>query len=117
MAQQPGSRARWLAVVGVDGSPAAQAALAWAIRAAARRDGAVHVVHIWRRHACPATFPSEQRDAAEALLVTAIEAVPDRRGVRISSQAIEGDVARELWRAARDADILVLGRDAIPAVA
>ena len=108
-------RRRWLAVVGVDGSPAAQRALTWAVHEASQCDGGVHVVHAWQRPrrltAGPPAYPREARDAAEALLLAAVHSVPDRHGVRISSQAIEGEPISVLALAAVGADVLVLGRD------
>jgi Universal stress protein family len=106
---------RWLAVVGVDGSPAAQRALTWAVHEAARRDGAVHIVHVWSRPTRvtpgPVAYPHEARDAAEALVLAAVRSLPARHGVRISTQAVAGEPVSVLRRSAIDADILVLGRD------
>lgn len=106
---------RWLAVVGVDGSPAAQRALTWAVQQAAQRDGAVHVVHAWSRPRRvtpgPAAYPHEARDAAEALVLAAVGSLPARHGVRISTQAVAGEPVSALVRGAIGADVLVLGRD------
>lgn len=106
---------KWLAVVGVDGSPAAQRALRWAVQQAAERKGAVHLVHAWARPRGvtpgPPAYPHEARDAAEALLLAAVRALPDRHGVRISTQAVAGQPVDVLVRAAIGADALVLGRD------
>jgi hypothetical protein len=85
-----------------------------AIREAAQRDGIVHAIHVWRRPARqmpgPAANPNEARDAAEALLLEAIESIPDRRGARISSYAVEGDPAEVLLRYCVRADVVILGR-------
>jgi nucleotide-binding universal stress UspA family protein len=94
-------------VVAIDGSHHAQLALAWAIDQARQRGGSVHVVHVWQAHR--PEYPDDDRDAAETLLLAAIEAVPDRRGASISSQAIRGDLLPALLRASAGADVLVLG--------
>ena len=95
--------------------PAAQRALTWAVHQAAQRAGAVHVVHAWPRprHLTlgPPAFPNQARDEAEALLLAAVTSLPDRRGVRISTQAVAGKPIDALTRAAIGADVLVLGRD------
>jgi hypothetical protein len=46
----------------------------------------------------------------EALLLEAIESIPDRRGARISSYAVEGDPAEVLLRYCVRADVVILGR-------
>ncbi|HEX6869602.1 MAG TPA: universal stress protein [Micromonosporaceae bacterium] len=103
-------------VVGVDGSEGGRRALAWAVREAMPRGGAVQAVSAWRwdgldmpPHA--ATHPDQERDRADRVLAQEIEALPDvdRVGVSIAAEVVEGRAADVLTAAARDADLLVLG--------
>jgi nucleotide-binding universal stress UspA family protein len=101
-------------VVGVDGSEGGRRALLWAVQEAAARGGAVQAVSAWRWDTFETpqhtpTRPEEERDRAEATLLREIESIPDRSGVSIASEAVEGRAADVLTTAARDADLLVLG--------
>jgi nucleotide-binding universal stress UspA family protein len=101
-------------VVGVDGSAGARAALRWAVREAHFRGGAVHVVNAWRsefrelRHADTALRLTR---FAEEMLEREVESLPlyQLAGVPVAREAFEGKPADVLVRAARDADLLVLG--------
>jgi nucleotide-binding universal stress UspA family protein len=110
-------------VVGVDGSPASRAALAHAIRDAARRGAAVEVVtafappEYWVPLYGPPNFPvDEVRDGVrrEAEDV-AREVIEQLRGEdlpqmpQVSVEAVAGGAAKALLNAARDADLLVVG--------
>jgi hypothetical protein len=81
---------RWTTVVGVDASWAGRVGLARATREAAPGDAGQHLT------AGPSAHPNEARDAAEALLLGAIESVPRRRSARIIGQPVEGVLAEAL---------------------
>jgi nucleotide-binding universal stress UspA family protein len=103
-------------VVGVDETPASRAALAFAMREAARRGSAVEVITAWSRQGMNGTpssngaiEPSRQRaqqiqDTAVALALREI----DDRPV-LSRQVVEGDAGEVLSRLAKDAAYLVVG--------
>ncbi|MFD3467187.1 universal stress protein [Streptomyces sp. NPDC058682] len=100
-------------VVGVDGSAESRAAADWAAREAVRRDMHVHVVHawLWQPLAVPVVQDrgTEARRAQEILEET--EAGLTRRHPRLSLSAeVMPDVpVPALLRAAKDAEMLVLG--------
>jgi nucleotide-binding universal stress UspA family protein len=101
-------------VVGVDGSEGGRRALTWAVREAALRGGAVHAVTAWRwddpAHISGPLAPADQlQNDAEDVLLREVTAVPNRTGVTISTQAIEGRAAEVLGAATGDADVLVVG--------
>jgi len=106
-----------LIVVGVDGSPAAQRALAWAVSEVDRRrePTAVQAITTWQWDPADepesvAVRPLDPRDAAERVLTHAIATAragcPD---VPIAGEVLEGDPAATLIRASAGADMLVLG--------
>ncbi len=107
----------YLIVVGVDGSPAAQRALAWAVSEVDRRREPTSVQAITAWQWDPADEPEsvavralDPREAAERVLTHAIavaRAVSPR--VAIAGEVLEGDPAATLIRAGADADMLVLG--------
>ncbi|NUT18916.1 MAG: universal stress protein [Hamadaea sp.] len=102
-------------VVGVDGSEAGRRALRWAATEAEARGGTVQAITVWNwdgtgSFAPMATSPAEERDRAQAVLAREIDpVVTDFPTVTIAADIIEGHPARELTRAARDADLLALG--------
>jgi len=98
-------------VVGVDGSPASIAALRWAFRHAYARRGSVQAVCVWPWDPRQEVAHAEARQAeCEALLSEAIgTALADNPRVPITGRAIAGRPAQELVKAAREADLLVLG--------
>ncbi len=102
-------------VAGVDGSDDGNRALEWAAREARRRGGSVQAVTAWTWDGIEGavvarTHPGEESARAEKALARSVDAVrtlyPD---VTIATEAIEGAPAKVLTRAARDADMLVLG--------
>lgn len=108
---------RCLIVVGVDGSPAAQRALAWAASEVGRRrePTSVQAITAWQwdpvgELESVAVRAPDPRDAAERALTHAIAvaraAFPD---VAIAGEVLEGDPAAALIRASADADMIVLG--------
>jgi nucleotide-binding universal stress UspA family protein len=106
-----------LIVVGVDGSPAAQRALAWAVSEVdhRREPTSVQAITAWQRDPADepesvAVRPLDPRDAAERVLTHTIAVVrggsPD---VAIAGEVLEGDPAATLIRASAGAEMLVLG--------
>lgn len=106
--------------VGVDGSPASEHALRWAIEEAELRDLRLAVVHVFSYVAettvaapdVPFAFagpPYEEVEADAHELLDRIVEEADTRGVAVTRHAIEGDPARMLLRAGAGADLLVVG--------
>jgi nucleotide-binding universal stress UspA family protein len=96
-------------VVGIDGSPAAQRALRWAIAEAAVRGTTVRAVIAWKW-----SGPDLQghltveaaRAEADRILAAALREAGD---TSIEYQVVEGSPARALLDAAREASLLVVG--------
>jgi len=112
-------------VVGVDGSPASQAALRWAAEEARLRGARLVVVHAWT-YVPPAPIGQPgmipmpagdlagqleaERNAAEAELEAAIgEAFPGQPQVEVETRLVEGDPAEALGSEAEGADLIVVG--------
>lgn len=104
-------------VVGVDGSPAAQAALRWAVTDARRRGCPVEAVSAWHPDygvmigPLPAEVfaevtPQALRAAAEKVLDRAVQGF---EGVEIRQRVVEGDPKTVLAKASQDAELLVVG--------
>jgi nucleotide-binding universal stress UspA family protein len=118
-------------VVGVDGSPASDAALRWALDEARLRKMPVHAVHAFEVSlppigavpvGAPATalagLASEQKerqrnmagDAARAVVQSALEREQAAAsGVDVRVTAVEGEPGRVLVELTKQADLLVLG--------
>jgi nucleotide-binding universal stress UspA family protein len=101
-------------VVGIDGSPGAQAALTWAVDEAARRDATLEVVHAWHApfvdgygYAGSAIDPVAMELGARAVADEAVE--PHRGKVAIDVHVVCGSPASVLVQQAKDADLLVVG--------
>jgi len=108
-----GSRQR--IVVGIDGSAPSKAALRWAIRQAKLTDATVHAVMAWRYPSAYGLGPiagsevdleaSARKELIEVLNeVSALD--PD---VPIHPTVTQGHAAEVLVRAAKEADLLVVG--------
>jgi nucleotide-binding universal stress UspA family protein len=102
-------------VVGVDGSPSSRLALRWAVRQAMLTGAVVDAVHAW---SAPATFdmvplvthPELMEKSAEQTLVDAVaDAVGAHPPARLRARVVQGNAAFVLIRAARGADLLVVG--------
>lgn len=110
-------------VVGVDGSPASAAALAWAVAAADARDAVVEVVHAWEPPVLygPAAGVAEVpydveaiMDAGQRLIDDMIDAATaGAPGVRTESRIVADTPAGGLLDAAEGADVVVVGRRGI----
>ncbi|HEX5201037.1 MAG TPA: universal stress protein [Actinoplanes sp.] len=107
---------RHLIVVGVDGSDGGRRALDWAVREADARGGAVQAVTAWSWDGLEfgpvtATNPNEARERATRMLDDEIRGLVARHGshVPVATEVIEGSPGETLARAARSADLLVLG--------
>ena len=102
-------------VVGVDGSPSSMAALRWAILQAELTGCAVDAVTAWRLPSRYGFAPVTDRatdfegDAGKILADALNEASSVEPDVIIRSSVVEGHPAEVLVRAARGADMLVVG--------
>jgi nucleotide-binding universal stress UspA family protein len=102
-------------VVGVDGSDGGERALRWAAGEAHRRGGTVEAVIAWTWDGIDTglgtpTNPSDARDLAEKALTRTVTAVNTMYPtVAIAAETVQAGPAAALTRAARDADLLVLG--------
>jgi nucleotide-binding universal stress UspA family protein len=103
-------------VVGVNGSPGSKAALRWALAQAERTAAEVDAVNVWTpdpAYACmPVSFAVDDLAAiAETVLLDTLVEVTREYGpsVTIRPRVMQGSPATELLRAARSAQLLVLG--------
>jgi nucleotide-binding universal stress UspA family protein len=104
-------------VVAVDGSPAAQRALRWALAEGTSRKAIVQVINAWRvpvagyypnlgRLYDPAYYEAHSsRLLREALAAEGLIDLPDSVGAR----PVRGDAAAVILDAAQDADLVVMG--------
>jgi len=110
-------------LVGVDGSDPSRRALAWAMQQAIQRKVPLTVMYVTQVQVRPAThiywnmptLPEGGLSAEQAR--ESVQAFVDQVGNEIGEtvpeitiSAVIGDPAEELVRAARDADLLVVGR-------
>ena len=107
-------------VVGVDGSSTAEAALAWSLEVAACYGAEVAAVRVWRwdlREPLP-TVPdlvSRLAAATKTGVEDQLETAMSRRSagalpVQVAAHTLEGDPGPALVHAAKDAELLVIGR-------
>jgi nucleotide-binding universal stress UspA family protein len=108
--------AKYLIVVGVDGSEGSRRALDWAAQEAASRGGAVQAIIAWSWDGIEygpiaATRPEEEAQRAGRLLDREIKDLARRRGshLPVAAEVIEGRPADVLAAAGSAADLLVLG--------
>jgi nucleotide-binding universal stress UspA family protein len=103
-------------VVGVDGSPGAQAALLWAVDEARRRDAELMVVEAWVPQgpmAGPLIAPGadawgETIERSRKDLMSQVESLRDG-SVRLTTKLLGGPPHDALESLSRDADLLVVG--------
>ena len=102
-------------VCGVDGSPAGQRALRWAMEEAAKRGAEVHAVTAWSwdglEELGAPTTPAEALERAQRVLDTAVdEVLAGLESAPLVTRVCErGEPADALSAAAIGADLLVLG--------
>ncbi|MBI5090032.1 MAG: universal stress protein [Actinobacteria bacterium] len=101
-------------VVGIDGSPAANEALAWAVAEADLHHVELVVVHAWSYPYSPTvTSTSQARDLMEidaaCVLDRALEFARERASIEVSGRLIENATVSALLDTVRDGDVLVLG--------
>ncbi|WP_424527939.1 universal stress protein [Sphaerisporangium viridialbum] len=103
-------------LVGVDGSPAALAAVRWAADDAVRRDRGLRVVHVtepWmfdQSLGTPPGFQESLSDQSRGVLAEAAKAARERvPGLAVETASLTGRVRAELLNEARDAVELVVG--------
>jgi nucleotide-binding universal stress UspA family protein len=119
------SEAQTRIVVGVDGSPESEGALAFALEEAERTGDEVHVVTTWMdrprvlsepgvlEFGSPVT-PEELHRRAETEQDRVVKAVVrDGSSVRVTGEVLEGAAGRLLVEASRGARMVVLGSRAI----
>jgi nucleotide-binding universal stress UspA family protein len=106
-------------LVGIDGSSAADRALAWALGEARAHDATLVAVHTWQPPLVydggfaptPVPAPDEAYgDAAKAVLDDALaRIVGPEPGVIVESQVVEGAAGEALVTLAADCDLIVVG--------
>jgi len=101
-------------VVGVDGSESSKAALRWAMRQATLEGARVEAVTAWEYPAWSGFPPPVARfdleeNASRSLADAVASAARDFPGCEVASRVVEGNAARVLIDAAKDADMLVVG--------
>jgi nucleotide-binding universal stress UspA family protein len=105
-------------VVGVDGSGASAAALRWALASAAARGWAVRAVHAWELPvlygpaiACDVTaIESAAHRLVDRMVTDATGGTTEVAGVTVDTTVVAGGPASSLLDAAKDADLIVVGR-------
>ena len=122
------SQTRGAVVVGIDGSPAGQQALRWALTEARLRSASLRVVHAWTfgyanlpigdlasmgsivPYPASGLAVSDIRQAAEGVVERAVaELAGDIEGVQIEQRVVEGAAAAVLIGAVCQDDLLVVG--------
>jgi len=104
-----------LTIVGVDGWPAADRALAWALDLAGQTGATVEVITAWSRDGIPSasgtsSVADERERAANVQSATVERALSGRPASPVvSMQVIGGSPGEVLVDASRRADLLVLG--------
>jgi nucleotide-binding universal stress UspA family protein len=102
-------------VVGVDGSDSSKAALRWAIRQAKLAGESVDAVIAWRFPSTygwapyPVSVPDLESNAKNVLIAALAEVSTLEPDVLVRPIVTEGNAAEVLLRAAKGADLLVVG--------
>ena len=105
-------------VVGIDGSPAAKAALAFALEEARLRQAPLRIVCAWEipaiEYAGAAFVPtpdlaSEAERHADAVLAEAAGSLPPDLGIHVETASVHGHPATVLVEQAKGATLLVVG--------
>jgi nucleotide-binding universal stress UspA family protein len=101
-------------VVGIDGSPQSEAALAWAINEAHLRKRGLRVIHAFAAvqsimgHSDPEFFEKSQGEANTAF-DQALAKGPSVEGLDVEKSLVQGNPSAVLVEASRGADLLVVG--------
>ena len=95
-------------VVGVDGSPDGQRALAWAVDQAAKQSAELVVVHAWDYPTLTYAPSLASEKKASEVLTNSLAGV-DTQGVAVRSRLVEGRPVTALIRESLEADMLVVG--------
>lgn len=107
-------------VVGVDGSPASNAAVVWAARSAAMRNVRLTVVNVvagdvatWPPMPFPDSWGVWQEDEARKIVAAAVklaeEAVPTDRKLTVKSEIVFAAPVPAMIEMSRDAELMVVG--------
>ncbi|MEV6978962.1 universal stress protein [Kitasatospora sp. NPDC093806] len=104
-------------VVGVDGSPAAEQALRWAVDYARLAGGSIHAIAAWEYPAfygwggtsVPAPEFNPEELAGKTLSESVARVVGTEPAVRITESVLPGNAAQALLEAAAGAALLVVG--------
>ncbi len=107
-------------MVGVDGSPASDAAVWWAGREAALRGAVLHIVHVltaaemaWPSMSAPVNLIQWQREEASTVIAEAIAIAQDSSGapgaLQISSEVVFSRTVPTLVQIAEHAQMVVVG--------
>jgi nucleotide-binding universal stress UspA family protein len=105
-------------IVGVDGSPPSVAALRWAVRQAELTGGTIDAVIAWEFQLVASGFgwapnkafdDTEYTELAAKTLNAAIGDVNPPPSIAVHQVVMEGNPAKVLLSAAKDADLLVVG--------
>jgi nucleotide-binding universal stress UspA family protein len=100
-------------IVGIDGSPASERALEWAMCEADRRDADLVVLHAWQYEYAQEETAAGGRDLlrvdAACFLERAVEPVRERTRIDVRGELVEGAPAEALLNAAEEAELVVVG--------
>jgi nucleotide-binding universal stress UspA family protein len=104
-------------VVGVDGSPASEQALHWAVDYAKAVGGTIDAIAAWEYPAfygwggtrVPEDVYNPEELAGKTLAESVVKVVGDDPGVRINQSVMPGNAAGALLQAAKGAALLVVG--------
>jgi nucleotide-binding universal stress UspA family protein len=100
-------------VCGIDGSPAGQRALEWALDEARRKDCRLRAVTVWSWDGLEApgaaSSPAEARDRVADLQNRILDEAVGEAGVEVERLVVAGQPSEQLCLAALDAELIVLG--------
>jgi nucleotide-binding universal stress UspA family protein len=111
---EPAARVGGRIVVGVDGSPSSKAALRWAVRQARLTGAWVEAVTVWQFPTYYGWIPADSTEVFEGIAQSMLEEATEEAaavapGVKIYPIVSQGNAARVLLDAAKNAELLVVG--------